>query len=207
MISIVDLGLSNLGSLISSLSKINVETKVVSKPEELRESESIILPGVGAFTDGMRSLKNQNLINTLKNQVNKGVPILGICLGMQLLSENSEEFGICEGLGLIKGNVLKLPEVKNLRIPNMGWCDLFNNFDSAINRNINDEDSFYFVHSYHLVCSDKLSQSSYINFGNHKITAIVEKNNIFGVQFHPEKSHDKGLKILSNFAEISKVVR
>ncbi len=207
MISIVDLGLSNLGSLISSLSKINVETKVVSKPEELKKAKAIILPGVGAFVDGMRSLKNQNLINTLKNQVNKGVPILGICLGMQLLSENSEEFGICEGLGLIKGNVMKLPDVKNLRIPNMGWCDLFNNFESEITRNINDEDSFYFVHSYHLVCRDKSSQSSYINFGSHKITAIVEKNNIFGVQFHPEKSHDKGLKILSNFAEISKVVR
>lgn len=207
MISILDLGLSNLGSLITALSKIRVKSSIVSHPQDLINAKSIILPGVGAFADGMNALEKKGLIQPLIEKVSKGIPILGICLGMQLLADNSEEFGINKGLGLIEGNVVKLPKVENLPIPNIGWCDLFNNYNSKITYNIANGDSFYFVHSYHLICAHSSAQTSFINYGKHKITAVVENKNIFGAQFHPEKSHDKGLNLLSNFVNISKIER
>lgn len=205
MICILDLGLSNLGSLITALSKIKVQSSVVSNPKDLIKAKAIILPGVGAFADGMNSLEKKGLIKPLIEKVNNGIPILGICLGMQLLADNSEEFGIKKGLGLIKGNVVKLPKVPNLPLPNIGWCDLFKNYNSKITTNISDGDSFYFVHSYHLICAKSSNQSSFINYGTHKITAVVQNKNIFGAQFHPEKSHDKGLNLLSNFVNISRI--
>ena len=173
----------------------------------LINAKAIILPGVGAFADGMKSLEKKDLVQPLIEKVGNGIPILGICLGMQLLADSSEEFGINKGLGLIEGNVVKLPKVDNLPLPNMGWCDLFNNKNSKITNKIYDGDSFYFVHSYHLICAHSSTQTSFINYGTHKVTAIVENKNIFGAQFHPEKSHDKGLNLLSNFVNISKIER
>ena len=207
MISILDLGLSNLGSLVEAFSKIRVQSSIVSNPRDLINAKAIILPGVGAFADGMKSLEKKGFIQPLIEKVSNGIPILGICLGMQLLAESSEEFGINKGLGLIEGKVVKLPKVDYLPLPNMGWCDLYNNNNSKITNNISDGDSFYFVHSYHLICSQSSTQTSFINYGTHKVTAIVENKNIFGAQFHPEKSHDKGLNLLSNFVNISKIER
>jgi len=197
---IIDYGLGNLDSVARAFEKIGVETKISRNKDEIINSNSIILPGVGAFRDAINSLKEMNLIPVIKEHVNKGKFLIGICLGMQLLYEKSYENGEYEGLGLIKGSVKKL-EI-DLKVPHMGWNNLkFYKNDEILNY-INEDDYVYFVHSYYVNSSnDELL--AYTNYGE-IIPAIIRKDNIYGIQFHPEKSSNVGLNILKAYGELIK---
>jgi imidazole glycerol-phosphate synthase subunit HisH len=192
--------MGNLGSLANMLKKIRTPAKISSDIEDLESAEKIILPGVGSFDHGMQMLQELNFIEPLnKKVIREGTPILGICLGMQLFSKTSEE-GILAGLGWINADTVKFRTVDNpsLKIPHMGWDTLNVSKPHFIYRDMDTKSMFYFVHSYHLVCKnreDVLSTSCY----GYEFVSSVSKNNIVGVQFHPEKSHKYGMKILENF--------
>lgn len=201
MIAIVDYGVGNLFSLKSSLKKIGVESVVTGDVKAIENADSLILPGVGAFGDAATKLEQTGLASAVKGLVAAGKPLLGICLGMQLLFDKSYEYGVHGGLGLISGEVCPLDEEISLKIPHMGWNGLeFKNGKSRLFKYINDGDYVYFVHSFCAKCEKKyLSATSFYGID---VTASVENGNVFGTQFHPEKSGDVGLKILKAFAEI-----
>jgi len=195
---IIDYGLGNLDSVLRAFRKLDIETKLSRDPEEIIKAKSIILPGVGAFRDAIKALENTGLIPIIKDQVNKGKPILGICLGMQLLYDQSYENGQYEGLGLIRGSIRKL-EV-GLKVPHMGWNNLkFTNNDPIL-KYVKENEYVYFVHSYY-VSSSMEELVAYANY-ERLVPAIVKKNNIYGIQFHPEKSADTGLNILKAYGEM-----
>ncbi|MBR7110329.1 MAG: imidazole glycerol phosphate synthase subunit HisH [Clostridia bacterium] len=204
MIAIVDYGVGNLFSLASSLSAIGVETVVSSKKEDIISSDKIILPGVGAFGDAIKKLNDTGLVPTILDEVKKGKPLLGICLGMQLLFEKSYEYGEHKGLGLIKGEVkdLKSDLLKNgfdFKVPQMGWNSLKFHNKSPLFKYVKEGDFVYFVHSYHAVgCEQSLIASTEYGI---QVTGAVQNGNVFGAQFHPEKSGEVGLKILRAFCE------
>lgn len=199
MIGIIDYGMGNVGSVESMINHLGYyKTKIVTTPEKLREVTKIILPGVGTFDNGMKNLKDSGLLDELNTQVlinNK--PVLGICLGMQLLMDKSEE-GKLNGLGWIKGECKKFRFPDNsLKVPHMGW-----NVSSPITNKLCDNDSrFYFVHSYYVKCHNKNDIMLETNYGI-DFTSGISKNNIFGVQFHPEKSHKYGMKLMKKFIEL-----
>ncbi len=203
MLAIIDYGVGNLFSLQCSLNKIGVENVVTSDIETIKNAERIILPGVGAFGDAVKKLRESGLFEVVIEEAKKGKPLMGICLGMQMLFEKSYEYGEYEGLGLIKGEIVslkgKIPE--ELDIPHMGWNALrFHNGKNELFKYINEGDCVYFVHSYFGVdCDDSLIASA--EYGA-DVTAAVAKANVYGCQFHPEKSGDVGLKILKAFCEI-----
>lgn len=202
MIKVVDYGVGNLFSLLSSLKYIGAAAEVVSNPSELKKAKKIILPGVGAFRDAADKLKSSGMQSAVTEAANNGTPLLGICLGMQLLFEKSYEFGEYEGLSLLKGCIKPLSDIvpKELKIPQMGWNSLlFVGEKNPLFKYINEGDYVYFVHSYYAAnCEDSLiAQTSY----GALVTAAVAKNNIFGCQFHPEKSGETGLNILKAFSE------
>ena len=203
MIAIADYGVGNLFSLKSSFEYIGEKTLVTSDEGQIMSADKIILPGVGAFGDAAEKLKSSGLDGTIKKAAENGKPILGICLGMQLLFEKSYEYGEHDGLGLIKGEIRPIAEVipKNLKIPHIGWNRLcFKNEKSKLFRYIDDGDYVYFVHSYYGTgCSDSLLATT--EYGA-ELTAAVGRDNVFGCQFHPEKSGETGLKILKAFAEM-----
>lgn len=194
MIVIVDYGMGNLRSVQKAFEYLNCEVKVSSNPREIELAPALVLPGVGAFKDCRENLERSNLVEPLLSFLNKGKPYLGICLGMQLLFSFSEE-GNVKGLSVLKGVVKRLPP-KN-KVPHMGWNNVFYEKDSLLFRGIKEGSSFYFVHSYYVEPAENLT-TGYTEYG-FKIPAAVEKENIFGVQFHPEKSGKLGLKILENF--------
>lgn len=202
MIAIVDYGVGNLFSLVSSFKKIGADIVVTADPKVIMESERIILPGVGAFEDAAKKLRDSGLDKVLIDQVQQGKKLLGICLGMQMLFENSFEYGCHKGLGLLKGNVVPIkgaiPEC--LKIPHIGWNALqFTNKSDLFNF-INDGDCVYFVHSFYVTdCDDSLVATA--EYGA-QLTAAVQKGNILGCQFHPEKSGEVGLNILRAFCEM-----
>jgi len=201
MITIIDSGIANIGSVVAAYRRLGVATTTTTHPKTVATAKALILPGVGAFADGMESLRQKDLVQPILDAAAAGVPILGICLGMQLLAEVSEEFGEHQGLGLIPGCVIPLqPTQVNERVPNIGWCDVSLNPQSPLFHGMNTPQIFYFVHSYYLNCSDPLHAIATTPFGNAKVTAAVAHRNIFGVQFHPEKSQDTGLQLLNNFA-------
>ncbi len=202
MIAIVDYGVGNLFSLESSFNKIGFEVKVTSNADDLKKSERIILPGVGAFGDAAEKLFSSGLVEPLKQEVSNGKPILGICVGMQLLFEKSFEFGEHAGLNLIPGTVRAISEVipSDLKIPQIGWNSLNIKNNDFIFKNISDGDYVYFVHSYSAFCPEKYITAT-TDYGA-VLTAAVQHENIFGVQFHPEKSGDVGLNILKAFCEV-----
>ena len=201
MIGIIDYGVGNLFSLRSSFDAIGAETFVSGDAPELSKADKLILPGVGAFGDAAEKLRQTGLDEFVRQQAEKGVPLMGICLGMQLLFEKGYEYGEHEGLGLLKGNVIamkgKLPE--GLKIPHMGWNALhITKKDSRLFANTKEGDHVYFVHSFYAEgCGDSLAATAEYGI---PITAAVEKGNIFGCQFHPEKSGEVGLNILRSFA-------
>lgn len=203
MVAIIDYGVGNLFSLQCSLKKIGVEAVVTSDENVIKEADRIILPGVGAFGDAAKKLRSSGLVELITEEAKNGKPFLGICLGMQLLFEKGFEYGEHEGLGFLKGNVIPLENQipKNLNIPHMGWNALdFAGEKSPIFKHINDGDFVYFVHSFYATdCDDSVIATSEYGI---PVTAAVGKGNIFGCQFHPEKSGDVGLKILKAFAEI-----
>jgi glutamine amidotransferase len=206
-VCILDYGIGNLKSLSNVFSKIEIDVIITSDHKKILSSDYIILPGVGAFANAMEKLKNLNLDEVVVEYINKGKPFMGICLGMQMLFEKSEEFGITKGLGIIKGDVIKIPsKKKDMKLPHIGWNTLNSVNDALWNdsvlTNVRKEDSVYFIHSY--CCLPKVNKNIIANTTYEGITlcASVQKDNVLGVQFHPEKSGPVGLKIINNFLKI-----
>ena len=202
MVAIVDYGVGNLFSLKSSLAAIGAEVVVTAEKEILENADKIILPGVGAFEDAAKKLRNTGLDKVLIELANNGKPLLGICLGMQLLFEKSYEYGEHKGLGLIKGSVKPIKDVisKDLKIPHIGWNPLIFKKNSVLFSNINNGDCVYFVHSYYATdCEDAVIATSEYSA---ELTAAVQNKNVFGCQFHPEKSGNVGLNILKSFVNL-----
>jgi len=195
---IIDYGMGNLASVQRAFEKINVETKISSNIDDIKDAKSLILPGVGAFRDAIKSLNDLGLSDAIRDEVSKGKNIIGICLGMQLLYERGYEYGDFEGLGLIKGNV-EYMDFK-LKIPHMGWNNLKFKKEDPILKYINEGEYVYFVHSYYAV-SDNSELVAYAEYEK-LVPAIVRNNNVYGIQFHPEKSGDTGLNILKAYKEI-----
>ena len=201
MITIIDYGVGNLFSLRSSLAKIGADTVVSSDPAVLAKADKLILPGVGAFADAAKKLRESGLDTVIRAEAAAGKPIMGICLGMQMLFERSYEYGEHEGLGLLKGSVIPMEGVipANLKIPHIGWNALHFRRDSKLFKYIKEGDCVYFVHSYFASdCDDSVIATA--EYGA-ELTAAVERGNIMGCQFHPEKSGDVGLAILRAFCE------
>ena len=199
MTTIIDYGAGNLFSVQNALNYLGCENQISSDKSDIIGADRLILPGVGAFGDAMDKLKDSGLIDVIKQEAVRK-PFLGICLGMQLLFEESYEFGRYEGLGLIPGTVKLMKPEGELAIPQMGWNGLeFNNFCPLL-KNVPEGSYVYFVHSYAAVCPNSYV-SAYTDYGG-KVPALVASGNIYGAQFHPEKSGETGLNILKNFAEI-----
>ena len=203
MIAIIDYGVGNLFSLASSFKAIGADVAVVSDPEALKNYEKIVLPGVGAFGDAAKKLRDCGMADALKAEAAKGKPILGICLGMQLLLEKSYEYGDHEGLGLIGGEIRPISDVipSDLKIPHIGWNALhLTKTDCPIFKYLKEGDHVYFVHSFYGAdCEDSVVATS--EYGA-PLTAAVADGNVFGCQFHPEKSGNVGLSILKAFCEV-----
>lgn len=201
MIAIADYGVGNLFSLKSSFAAIGADAVVTSDRAEIEKADRIILPGVGAFGDASKKLSESGLGDVLINEAQKGKPIMGICLGMQLLFDKSYEYGEYKGLGLIHGNIKPISDVipNNLKIPHIGWNELSFKKESPINKYINDGDFVYFVHSFYAADCDEYTVAT-AEYGV-PLTATVQNKNVFGCQFHPEKSGETGLKILRAFTE------
>ena len=201
MIAIVDYGVGNLFSLVSSLKRIGADAVVTGDKNEILNADKVILPGVGAFEDAIKKLRDAGLDVTLKEFAASGKEIMGICLGMQLLFEKSYEYGEHEGLGLLAGEVVPMAGYipQKLKVPHIGWNALRFTRDCALFRYINEGDCVYFVHSYFARgCKDSIIADA--EYGEY-LTAAVCKNNVMGCQFHPEKSGEVGLKILKAFSE------
>lgn len=200
MIAIIDYGVGNLFSLKSSFKAIGQETVVTSDVEVIKKADKLILPGVGAFGDASKKLRESGLDKVVIEQAKSGKPLLGVCLGMQMLFEKSYEYGEHQGLGLLKGQVVAFDLPKEYKIPHIGWNALRFEKQSPLLKYINEKDCVYFVHSYHAVnCGDSLIATT--EYGT-TVTALVGKDNVYGAQFHPEKSGDVGLKILKAFCEL-----
>lgn len=203
MIGIIDYGVGNLFSLCSSFTALGQDVIVSGDAEVLRRADRLVLPGVGAFADAVEKLRDSGLDQFVMDQAAAGKPLLGICLGMQMLFERSFEYGVHTGLGLLKGDVVPMAGRidTSLKVPHMGWNQLIKtNLDSRLLADVRDGEYVYFVHSYYAAgCDDSLAAvSEYSKL----LTAAVEKNNIFGCQFHPEKSGEVGLRILRQFCKL-----
>jgi glutamine amidotransferase len=211
MITIVDYGVGNLGSIINMLKKVGAKAQASSDPDVLRQAEKLILPGVGAFDAGMKKLDETGLVPVLNELVlERKVPVIGLCLGMQLMTKRSEE-GKEAGLGWIDAQTVRFKfgaENAHLKVPHMGWntldiCrqhPLVADPSTGSGHSLGPESRFYFVHSYHIVCADETDVVANTDYG-YPFAAIIAKGNILGAQFHPEKSHKYGMKLLKNFAE------
>jgi glutamine amidotransferase len=208
MISIIDYGMGNLRSVQKGFERVGHKAVVTSHPDEILSADGVVLPGVGAFKDCMRNLEDGGLIDSIYKVIEKSKPFLGICLGLQLLFTESEEFGIHKGLDIIKGRVVKFSGgTSHLKIPHMGWNSIKKSGQEGkflpIFEGIPDNSYFYFVHSYYVVPEDDSIIASNTDYGIEFVSSI-SKDNIFACQFHPEKSQERGLRILKNFGEICK---
>jgi glutamine amidotransferase len=203
MISVVDYGMGNSGSMINMLRKLGAQCELVRTPEDLDRAEKIILPGVGAFDQGISALAAKNLLDVLRKRVSINmVPILGVCLGMQMLGKGSEE-GSREGLGFLDAfsRRFQFDSHSRLKVPHMGWQSLKVQKCSSLLDNYDSQSRFYFVHSYHLVCSDETDVLATASYGD-DFVAMIQRGHIYGAQFHPEKSHRFGFELLKKFSEI-----
>jgi glutamine amidotransferase len=203
LISVVDYGVANLASMLNMLRKIGVDAERAGTPEELQSASKIVLPGIGAFDQGMAALEERGLLPLLRQKaLDEKVPILGVCLGMQMLGQGSEE-GCAPGLGLIDATCRRFrpPEGVVLKVPHMGWNTVVPRRASPLLERLDSQSRFYFVHSYRVVCGDSADELAYSRYGG-DFTSIVARGNIYGVQFHPEKSHRFGMALLRNFASI-----
>lgn len=202
-ISVLDYGVSNSGSILNMLKKINVEAHLIKSPLEVLESERLILPGVGSFDNGMKSLISAGLSEAVREvALRKSVPLLGICLGMQLLCDGSDE-GDIPGLGIIPGRCERIKpagEVK-LKVPHMGWNFLSNIVPDPLFAGLEEDVRFYFVHAYHMKPIEQGTIIAEAKYGG-SLTAVVKSGCTYGVQFHPEKSHSFGMRLLKNFADL-----
>lgn len=201
MIAILDYGVGNLKSIYNMFKKIRVESVITSDIEVIKKADKYLLPGVGSFDHGINSLRNAPFFGILEKEVLEyKKPILGICLGMQLLTNSSEE-GKEKGLGWVDAKTIKFDlEDKSLAIPHMGWNGVYSVSQDGLFKDL-DDGRFYFVHSYYVVCNDEANILATANYGE-KFTCSIQKDNIYGVQFHPEKSHKFGMRLLKNFGEL-----
>jgi len=207
MIAIVDYGMGNLRSVEKGFLKVGVDARVVTSAQAVDDARSVVLPGVGAFRDCMRNLEEMSLTESVVRSIQKGKPYLGICLGLQVLFTESEEFGLSKGLNILSGKVVRFgkPETQNLKlktlkVPHMGWNTIKIDRRPPIFDGIEDEAFFYFVHSYYVVPDDKNVIATTTDYGV-MFTSMVWIENIFATQFHPEKSQEVGLRILKNFGD------
>ena len=203
MVGIVDYNMGNLASVLNAFSSLGEDAQVESDPDKLAKYERLILPGVGAFGDAMEHLSERGMDEAVKNYAQSGKPMMGICLGMQLLFDEGEEFGNHGGLGLIPGTVKGFDKSRfehTLKVPHMGWNQLFKQKDSALFSGLDDAFYLYFVHSFHVECKDEyvIGKSDY----GYPFVSAINRDNIYGIQPHPEKSHENGLKILQNFLKV-----
>ena len=200
MIAVIDYDAGNIKSVEKALDFLGQEADVTGEKEKILAADHVILPGVGAFGDAMENLRSRGLDQVIYEVIRRGTPFLGICLGLQLLFERSDEAPGAEGLGVLKGEILRIPESDGLKIPHMGWNSLHLQNNGRLFRGVEENAYVYFVHSYYLKAADESIVKASTVYGTH-IHASVEKDNVFACQFHPEKSSDVGLKILKNFIE------
>jgi imidazole glycerol-phosphate synthase subunit HisH len=198
MIGILSVGAGNIGSLQNAIFNLGFDTRLVSNVDDFALISHLVLPGVGSYSTAMSDLRSRNLDSQILDYALSGKPLLGICLGMQLLSTSGEEGSLCQGLGLIPGRVVKIPNSDNLRVPHMGWNDIHVKRHHPIFDGVRPGVDFYFVHSYHFIADTDDSIISSVDYGL-QITAAIGFNNVVGTQFHPEKSQKNGIRILENF--------
>ena len=201
MIAIIDYDAGNIKSVEKALLLLGQEVVITGGREEILKADKVILPGVGAFGDAMANLRKTGLDQVIREVTGKGTPFLGICLGLQLLFERSGEAPGVEGLGILKGEILRIPDSEGLKIPHMGWNSLHLENNGRLFRGISEGAYVYFVHSYYLKAADESIVKASTEYSTH-IHASVEKDNVFACQFHPEKSSDVGIQILRNFVEL-----
>jgi glutamine amidotransferase len=211
-VAIIDYGVGNLFSVNKAFNRIGIESFITSEPSEILNSTRVVLPGVGAFRNGMLKLAEADLVSVVKEVAGSGKPLLGICLGAQLLFESSEEFGTTTGLGLIKGQVVEIPRglsnETEIRVPHIGWNNLkyprgAASTEGTILDSIPESSMTYFVHSFMLSPENSDHRLADVDYHNINICAAVKSNNVFGAQFHPEKSGEVGLNILKNFVSLA----
>lgn len=201
MIAIIDYDAGNLKSVEKAFAYIKEECIVTREREVILNADKVVLPGVGSFGDAMEKLHKYDLVDTIKAVVEKKTPFLGICLGLQLLFEESDETPGVAGLGILKGKIKRIPKVDDLKVPHMGWNSLKLSGDGKLFKGIPDGEYVYFVHSYYLEAEDENIVKASTEYGTH-IHASVEQDNVFACQYHPEKSSDAGLLMLKNFASL-----
>ncbi|HIV12000.1 MAG TPA: imidazole glycerol phosphate synthase subunit HisH [Candidatus Pullilachnospira stercoravium] len=201
MIALIDYDAGNMKSVEKALQLLGQETVVTRDPDEIYRADGVILPGVGSFGDAMENLRRFGLLEVIRRVTEQGTPFLGICLGLQLLFESSEESPGVEGLGLLPGKILRIPAGEGRKIPHMGWNDITFPHPGRLFAGVAEHSYVYFVHSYYLKAEDPSIVTAVTRYGT-GIHASVEKGNVFACQFHPEKSSDVGLQILKNFAAI-----
>jgi len=206
---VIDYDIGNVRSILNAFEKAGVIPILSRDRNEILNADGVILPGVGAFSHGMEKLHKYSLVEILKEYVKTDKPLLGICLGMQMLLDVSEEFGITKGIGLIQGKVIKLPikDKKNEKLPHVSWNEIEPkniNWDNTILKNINPKSDMYFVHSYIAIPNDENHILSTTVYSDYEFCSSIKKDNIYGCQFHPEKSAKDGLKIIENFINITK---
>ncbi|ORI45694.1 imidazole glycerol phosphate synthase subunit HisH [Leuconostoc mesenteroides] len=199
-IIIVDYGAGNIRNVMKAIEYTGLNVKVSQDPAEIAAADGLVVPGVGAFASAMDKLRERNLVEPIKQFSNSGKPLLGVCLGMQLLFDSSTEFGETRGLGLISGQVVKLPKQENYKVPQMGWNQNKVSQINQITRTMNDKYT-YFVHSYYAVTDSKYIAAT-VNYGKVDVPSVVVNKNVIGAQFHPEKSGQDGLEIWQNFKEM-----
>ena len=201
MIAVIDYEMGNLGSVSKALESLGAKVKVTQNPSDLKKADKIVLPGVGAFKDAMRALRGFKLLEPLKEAIDAKTPYLGICLGLELLFDESEEGGSSKGMGILKGDVVRFND-RLLKVPHIGWNQLRKKMaDCPLFKGINDNAFFYFVHSYYVRPKDKSIIAATTDYGA-EFTSMVWKDNIYAIQFHPEKSQAVGLKFLENFIKL-----
>jgi len=201
MLIIIDYGMGNLRSVQKGFERVGCRPVISRDPSQIGQADGIVLPGVGAFRDGMQHLAEYGLIEPIKSHIAKGLPFLGICLGLQMLFEESEEFGCEKGLGVFKGRVVRFPRDMELKVPHMGWNQLQIIRRPPILQDVPPSSFVYFVHSYYVVPEDKAIVAVTSSYGV-EFCSMIWQDNIFATQFHPEKSQELGLGILKRFAEL-----
>ena len=201
MVAIIDYDAGNITSVEKAMALLGQQVEVTREPELIRSADKVILPGVGSFGDAMGKIRQYGLDEVIRQVVEKGIPFLGICLGLQLLFERSDEAPGVSGLGILKGEILRIPDTPGLKIPHIGWNSLEFPREGRLFRGLPEESYVYFVHSYYLKAADEKIVTAAAEYGV-KIHASVEKDRVFACQFHPEKSGDAGLRILQNFVEL-----
>lgn len=202
MLAVIDYGAGNLRSVLHALKYLKArDMRLAQGPDDLQDADKIILPGVGAFGAGMAQMRKQGLVKPLLDALDRGVPYLGICVGMQMLFDIGEEMGEHPGLGVMRGRVVRFPNFPDRKVPHMGWNRLDIRKDSELFRGLGDDDYAYFVHSYYCSPEDEDEVAVSVDYGI-EFAAAVQQGNIYGVQFHPEKSQRVGLRILANFLSL-----